>query len=74
MKPLKRRNGNQFLHRESADYRQAIKRKLNAYHVFVLAGFVFTGTAALSGLLLSEAGLAFLRFLVENDSTRYRAF
>ena len=43
MKPLKRRNGNQFLHRESADYRQAIKRKLNAYHVFVLAGIVSQG-------------------------------
>jgi len=43
MKPLKRRNGNQFLHRESEDYRQAIKRKLNAYHVFVLAGIVSQG-------------------------------
>jgi hypothetical protein len=43
MKPLRRRNGNQFLHRESADYRQAIKRKLNAYHVFVLAGIVSQG-------------------------------
>ncbi|MCH7507100.1 MAG: transposase, partial [Proteobacteria bacterium] len=43
MKPLKRRNGNQFLHRESAHYRHCIKRKLNAYHVFVLAGIVAQG-------------------------------
>ena len=43
MKPLKRRNGNQFLHRESQDYRAAIKRKLKAYHVFVLAGIVSQG-------------------------------
>ena len=43
MKPLKRRNGNQFLHRESEDYRHSIKRKLNAYHVFVLAGIVSQG-------------------------------
>ncbi|VAW79739.1 hypothetical protein MNBD_GAMMA13-471, partial [hydrothermal vent metagenome] len=39
----KRRNGNQFLHRESQDYRAAIKRKLKAYHVFVLAGIVSQG-------------------------------
>ncbi len=43
MKPLQRRNGNQYLHRETEDYRQAIKRKLNAYHVFVFAGIVSQG-------------------------------
>ena len=43
MKPLKRRGGNQFLHRESADYRRSVKRKINAYHVFVHAGIVSQG-------------------------------
>ena len=43
MQPLKRRNGNQYLHRQSESYRQAVKRKLKAYHVFVLAGFVAQG-------------------------------
>lgn len=43
MKPLRRRNGNQFLHRESEDYRNAVKRKVNAYHVFVHAGIVSQG-------------------------------
>jgi hypothetical protein len=43
MKPLRRRNGNQYLHRETADYRQAIKRKLNAYHLFIHAGVVSQG-------------------------------
>ena len=43
MKPLRRRNGNQYLHRESADYRQAVKRKINAYHVFIHAGVVSQG-------------------------------
>ncbi len=43
MKPLKRRNGNQYLHRESEDYRQAVKRKVRAYHVFVHAGVVSQG-------------------------------
>jgi len=43
MTPLRRRNGNQFLHRESDDYRAAIKRKIRAYHTFVLAGIVSQG-------------------------------
>jgi hypothetical protein len=45
MKPLKRRNGNQYLHREPAAYRKAVKRKLHAYHVFVQAGIVAQGLA-----------------------------
>lgn len=43
MKPLKRRSGNQHLHRESQRYRDGIKRKLKAYHVFVHAGIVAQG-------------------------------
>jgi hypothetical protein len=43
MKPLRRRSGNQYLHRESSDYRHAIKRKVNAYHVFIHAGVVSQG-------------------------------
>ena len=43
MKPLRRRNGNQYLHRESLDYRNAIKRKIHAYHVFIQAGIVCQG-------------------------------
>jgi len=43
MKPLRPRNGNQYLHRESPDYRNAIKRKIHAYHVFIQAGVVCQG-------------------------------
>lgn len=43
MKPLRRRNGNQHLHRESLNYRNAIKRKIHAYHVFIQAGVVCQG-------------------------------
>jgi len=43
MKPLKPRNGNQYLHRESKRYRDAVQRKIGAYHVFVLAGVVAQG-------------------------------
>jgi len=43
MKPLRRGNGNQHLHRESLKYRDAIKRKIHAYHVFIQAGIVCQG-------------------------------
>ena len=43
MKPLRRRNGNQYLHRESQGYRDAIKRKTHAYHVFIQAGVICQG-------------------------------
>jgi len=44
MKPLRRRNRNQYLHRESQGYRDNVKRKLAAYHRFVHAGIVAQGT------------------------------
>jgi len=44
MKPLRRRNGNQHLHRASQRYRDNVKRKLDAYHRFVHAGIVAQGT------------------------------
>ena len=43
MKPLARKSGNQFLHRESQGYRNAVKRKLHAYHVFIQAGVICQG-------------------------------
>lgn len=43
MQPLRRRNGNQHLHRESLEYRNAVKRKIRAYHVFMQAGVVAQG-------------------------------
>jgi hypothetical protein len=43
MIPLLYRNGNQYLHRKSADYRSHIKRKINAYHVFIQAGVIAQG-------------------------------
>jgi len=43
MKPLRRGNGNQYLHRESKEYREHIIRKIGAYHLFVHAGIVAQG-------------------------------
>ena len=43
MMPLRYRNGNQYLHRKSADYRSRVKRKMRAYHTFIQAGVVAQG-------------------------------
>src|SRR6202158_340030 len=43
MIPLRYRNGNQYLHRKSADYRSRVKRKIRAYHAFIQAGVVAQG-------------------------------
>src|SRR5450631_3349208 len=43
MTPLRRGSGNQYLHQKSAEYRDAVKRKTNAYHLFVQAGVISQG-------------------------------
>jgi hypothetical protein len=43
MKPLKRGNGDQFMHREDEEYREAVRRKIRAYHIFIQAGVVCQG-------------------------------
>jgi hypothetical protein len=43
MKPLKYRNGDQYLHRDSEEYREAVLRKIRAYHVFIQAGIICQG-------------------------------
>jgi len=43
MKPLRRRQGNQYLHREPELYREHVIRKIRAYHLFVHAGIVAQG-------------------------------
>ncbi len=43
MKPLRRSTGDQYLHRASAAYRQAVRRKLRAYHAHVQLGCIAQG-------------------------------
>lgn len=43
MTPTKRHAGNQHLHRQSAVYRAAIRRKLEAYHRFIQLGLIAQG-------------------------------
>lgn len=43
MKPRRRNQGDQYLHRESASYRRAVKRKLEAFHRYVQVGCIAQG-------------------------------
>lgn len=43
MKPLRRLSGDQYLHRESADYRNAVRKKLDAYHKHIQIGIIVQG-------------------------------
>jgi hypothetical protein len=43
MKLLRKRNGDQYWHRGSKSYRDAVARKVKAYHVFVMARIVAQG-------------------------------
>ena len=43
MRPLKRRNGNQHLHRASEQYRLHVLRKMRAYHLYVQTALIAQG-------------------------------
>jgi hypothetical protein len=43
MKPIKRRDGDQYLHRESEEYRKRIKVKMDAYHRHIQIGLIAQG-------------------------------
>jgi DDE superfamily endonuclease len=43
MTPTKRNAGNQYLHRKTKSYRDAIMRKMNAYHRFIQLGLIAQG-------------------------------
>jgi len=44
MKPIRRRSGTQYMHKQTAEYREAVRRKINAYHNYVQVGIVAQGT------------------------------
>ena len=43
MKPLRRVSGNQYLHRKSDEYRNAVRRKIGAYHRHIQLGLIAQG-------------------------------
>ena len=43
MTPIRRKSGNQYLHMKTATYRNAVRRKMSAYHRHMQLGFVAQG-------------------------------
>jgi hypothetical protein len=43
MTPIKRSSGNQYLHRKTKEYRQAVRCKLEAYHRYIQTGLIAQG-------------------------------
>lgn len=43
MTPIKRSSGNQYLHKKTASYRKAVRRKLGAYHRHIQIGLIAQG-------------------------------
>lgn len=43
MTPLRRKNGDQYMHHKTKEYRDAIRRKLDAYHRFIQVGLIAQG-------------------------------
>ncbi len=60
MTPIRRVSGDQYLHRKSAAYRQAVTRKIDAYHRHIQIGIVAQGLLQL--LALSVPALVWASF------------
>ena len=60
MKPISRKGKDQFLHRETKEYREAVRRKLKAYHNFMQIGLIAQGIMIL--LALTKSQLVWLHF------------
>ena len=43
MTPLKRRNGDTYIHKKTKTYRKRVERKMTAYHLFVQTAIVAQG-------------------------------
>ncbi len=43
MDRIRRGNGDQYLHRQTEKYRERVRRKLHAYHVYIQAGLIAQG-------------------------------
>jgi hypothetical protein len=61
MKPIKRFSGDQYLHKKPQAYRQAVRRKIDAYHRYVQTGLIAQGllqylSAAFPQLVFSSFG------------------
>src|SRR3989344_1068792 len=60
MTRIKRCSGNQYLHRKTEEYRQQVKRKLRAYHVYTQVGLIVQGVLQIISMTIhAEVWLCF---------------
>ena len=52
--PIRKNSGDQYLHRESSQYRAAVRRKLNAYHIHIQIGIIAQGLVQYLSLCFPE--------------------
>lgn len=60
MTPIRQSSGDQYLHKKSEAYRQAVRRKLDAYHRFIQIGLIAQGL--LQYLSVSYSQLVWAKF------------
>ena len=74
MKPIKRFSGDQYLHKKTEAYRQAVRRKIDAYHRFVQIGLIAQGLLQVSVSILPATCIFVIRLLVQNHPLRCCTF
>ena len=73
MTPLRRVSGNQYLHRKTKAYRDAVRRKIAAYHRHIQLGLIAQGLLQILSATMPRVGLAIVRLLDPDDSPRTRS-
>jgi hypothetical protein len=69
MKPIRRREGKQYLHKKTDSYRKAVKRKMEAYHRFVQLGCIAQGLLLYLSLVYGKEVWSQFRSLLRTIKT-----
>ena len=64
--------GNQYLHRKTAAYRDAVRRKLAAYRRFIQLGLIAQGIMLALATAVPPSHMGLLRLVVPHPPARYR--
>lgn len=70
MTPLKRNSGDQHLHRKTAEYRDAVRRKMAAYHRFMQLGLIAQGIMLALATTMPGPRVATFRLMAAHRAAR----
>ena len=54
MDKIKRKSGGQYIHKKDENYREQVKKKMNAYHVYIQVGLIAQGLLQILSMTSSE--------------------